>query len=147
MTTELVLLGTPGAPMPALQAHVDVRGAALLAVLGETLSLALFDLADDVAVAAIRIVRHPPYVDCRKAADGANVNDRRVRRADILAPLAEVTEDSDSADVDVDAFWYVDIDVPEGQQDGHRRARLVDCGRAQVEVQVPEGGGGQRPPA
>src|SRR5258708_38481861 len=92
-------------------------------------------------------MRHPPYVDRRKAASCENVNGRRVRGADILPPLAEVAEDRDSADLDINPFWHVDIDVPEGQQDGRGRARLVDGGFAQIEVQVAEGGGCEGPAA
>src|SRR5258708_19886889 len=92
-------------------------------------------------------MRHPPYVDRRKTASCASVNGRRVRGADILPPLAEVAEDRDSADLDIIPFWHVDIDVPEGQQDGRGRARLVDGGFAQIEVQVAEGGGCEGPAA
>jgi hypothetical protein len=114
---------------------------------GGKLALPLFYRADDVVIAAVRLMRHPPYVDRRKTARCANVNGRRVRGADILPPLSEVAEDRDSADVDVNPFWHVDINVPEGQQDGHGRPRPVDGGFAQIEVQVSQGGSCESPAA
>ncbi len=91
----------------------------MLAVSCRKLALALFKLAEDVAVAALHIVRHPPYVDCPTAAECANANDRGLRAADVPPPLAAVTEDGDSADVDIDAFRHIDIDVTAGHEDGH----------------------------
>ena len=106
------------------------------------LALALFDLAQNVAVAAVRIAWHLPYVDCRKAACCANVNGWRVWGTSVVPPLTEVTEEGDSADLDVNSFWDVDIDVPEDQQNGRGRARPVDGSLAQVREQFSQQAGG-----
>src|ERR1700730_7200929 len=111
------------------------------------LALLRFHRADDVVIAAVCLMRYPPYVDGRKTADCANVNDRRVRGTGILPPLAEVAEDRDSADVDADPFRHVDINVPEDQQDVYGRPRPVDDGFAQIEVQVSQGGSCESPAA
>jgi hypothetical protein len=58
-----------------------------------------------------------------------------------------VPEDRDSADVDVDAFRHVDIGVAEGREGGHGRLPVIDGGLTQVEVEIPEDTGGDRPPA
>ena len=94
-------------------------------------ALAAFKFAEYVAVAAAaHIVRHPPYVNCPGEAENADTNSWGVRAAGVAAPVPAVTEDGDSADVDVNAFWHVDIDVAERRQNGHRRPSLIDRGFA-----------------
>ena len=126
---------------------IDGGPAPALAVSAWKLALALFELAEDVAVIAVHIVRHAPYVDCPEAAECANVNGRGIRPADVAPPLAAVTEDGDSADVDVNALRHIYIDVTEGHEDGHGRLRMVDRGFAQIEVEVSQDSGGDGPPA
>jgi hypothetical protein len=58
-----------------------------------------------------------------------------------------VAKDGQTADVDVDAFRHVDIDVPEDRHDRHCRPLLIDSGSAQIEVKISEGAGGDSPPA
>jgi hypothetical protein len=104
--------------------------------------------ADDLAIAAIaHIVRYPPYIDRAGEAEYANVNGGGVRAAHIAAPIPTVAEDSDSADIDVNAFRQVDIDVTEGRENRHGRLRLVDGGFAEVEVEISEDASGDGPPA
>ena len=112
------------------------------------MATAVVKAVDDVAVAAAtHIVRHPPYVDCPGKAEYANVNGRGVRAADVAAPVPAVAEDGDSADVDINAFRHIDIDVTERRENRHRRPPLIDRGFAQIEVQISEGTGGDGPPA
>lgn len=61
------------------------------------LTLALFELAEDVAVAAAHVVRHPPDVDHPAAAEHPNVNGRGSQAAGFASPLAPVTEDIEPA--------------------------------------------------
>src|SRR5260370_32349140 len=103
--------------------------ALLVVSLGE-LALAVFKLAEDVAVAAAYIVRHPPHVDSPAAAEDPNVNGRGVRVAGVAAPFAAVAEDGQAADVDVDAFRHVDVDVAAPHQDGHGPLPPFDGGLA-----------------
>lgn len=104
--------------------------------------------AEDIAITAIaHIVRHPPYVDCPGKAEYANMNGRGVRAADVATPVPAVTEDGDSAHVDVNAFRHVDIDVTERRENCDRRPPLLDRGFAQVEVEISEGAAGEGPPA
>ena len=94
-------------------------------------ALAAFKFAEYVAVAAAaHIMRHPPYVNCPGEAENADMNSWGVRAAGVAAPVPAVAEDGDSADVDVNAFWHVDIDVAERRQNGHRRPPLIDRGFA-----------------
>jgi hypothetical protein len=120
----------------------------VLAILRRKLVPAVVKCAEDIAVtAAAHIVRHPPYVDCPGKAEYANMNGRGVRAAGVAAPVPAVAEDGDSADVDVNAFRHIDIDVTERRQNRHHRPPLIDGGFAQIEVQISEGTGGDGPPA
>ena len=107
---------------------------------------AVVKAVDDVAVAAaVHIGRHPPYVDRPGEAEYANTNGRGVRAAFVAAPLPAVTEDGDSADVGIDAFRHVDIDVTERRHDRHHCLPLIDRGIPQVEVEISEGTAGDGP--
>src|SRR6202023_2962989 len=98
------------------------------------LAPAVVKFAEDIAVAAAaHIVRHPPYVDCPGKAEYANTNDRGLQAADVAAPVPAVAEDGDSADVDINAFWHIDIDVTERRENRHRRPPLIHRGFAQIE--------------
>ena len=103
--------------------------------------------ADIPVTAAAHVVRHPPYIDCPGEAEHANTNGGSVRAAGITAPVPAVAEDSDSADVDANAFRHVDIDIAEQRENRHRRPPPVDRGFPEVEVEIPEGAGGDGPPA
>src|SRR6266705_5954107 len=108
----------------------------LLATSLGKLALTVFKLAEDVAVTAVvHIVRNPPYVDCPGKAEYANVDGRGGRAVGVAAPVPAVAEDGDSADVDVNAFRHVDIDVAERRQNGHRRLAVIDGGFTQIEVE------------
>lgn len=109
------------------------------------LTLALFELAEDLAVTSVHIVGHPPHVHCPAAAEHADVHDRGVGTDDIVPPVTVVTEDGQPADVDVDALRHIDIGVTEDREDGHGGVRLVDGGFTQVEVEVSEGASGEGP--
>ena len=91
-------------------------------------------------------MRHPPHVDGPGKAKNANMNSRGVRPADVTAPVPAVAEDGGPADVDVNAFWHVDIHVAERRQDGYHRPSLIDRGFTQIKVQVSENTGSERPP-
>jgi hypothetical protein len=66
--------------------------------------------------------------------------------AGVAAPVPAVAEDSDSADVDVNAFRHIDIGVTERCDNGHRCLPVIDGGFTQVEVEISEDTGGQCPP-
>jgi hypothetical protein len=118
------------------------------AVLVRELALVTFKLADDVAMAAaLHVVRHAPYVDCPDKTDYADMHGRGVRGAGVVAPVPAVAKKGDSADIDVDAFRYIDIGVTKHDKDGYRGPRLIGSGFAQVEVQISEGTDGEGPPA
>src|SRR5438045_9400518 len=109
-------------------------------VSGRELALALFELTEDLAVAAAHVVRHPPDVDGAKDAERADVDGRGVGMAAVAPPVPAVAEEAEAADVDVDAFRHVDVDVAERREDGDGCLRKVDGGFAQIEVEVTEGG-------
>ena len=88
-------------------------------------------------------MRHPPHIDRPGKAEYANMNGRGVRAPGIGAPVPAAAEDGQSADIDVDTFRHVDIDVPERRQNRHRRPLPIDGGVAQIEVKVSEGTAGQ----
>src|SRR5262245_56475508 len=116
-------------------------------VSGRELALALLELTEDVAVVAAHVVRHPPDVDRAKDAERADVDGWGVGMPGVVPPVPAVAEESEAADIDVDAFRDVDVDVAEGREDGHVRLREVDGGFAQIEVEVTEGGCRDGPPA
>src|SRR5215472_7389058 len=62
------------------------------AVSGRELALALFELTEDVAVAAAHVVRHPPDVDRAKDAERADVDGRGVGMAAVAPPVPAVAE-------------------------------------------------------
>jgi hypothetical protein len=70
-------------------------------VSGRKLALALFELAEDVAVAAAHVVRHPPDVDRAKDAEGADVAGGGLGMPAVAPPVPAVTEEGEAADVDV----------------------------------------------
>ena len=72
---------------------------------------------------------------------------RGVGAVSVEAPVPAVAKKADSADVDVDAFRHIDIDVPERRQNGHRALPVVDRDVAQVEVEIPETAGSDGIPA
>ena len=104
-----------------------------------------FELAEDLVVAALHVMGDAPDVDRRKAAERANVNGRRVRAGLVAAPLAAVTEQGGSADVDVDALRDVDVDVAEASKNGYDGPRVVDFGFTQIQIKIPESTDGQSP--
>jgi uncharacterized protein (TIGR02246 family) len=114
---------------------------------GRKLPLTLFGSADDVAVSAPRVTRHAPDVNCRTAASGPNANYRRVCASNVPPSVPEVAKNGDPADLDVDVFRHVDIDVPAGEQEGYGRARLIHHRIAEVEVQIAEDRRATGPPA
>lgn len=116
-------------------------------LLSGELTLALFELAEDLAVTSVHIVGYPPYVDCPAAAEDTDLHDRGVRTDDVVPPVTAVTEDGQPADVDVDALRHIDIRVTADREDGHGGVRLVDGGFTQVKVEVAESAGGEGPPA
>jgi len=75
------------------------------------------------------------------------INTVGVCGSDVPPAVPEVTEYGDSADVDVDVLWHVDIDVPEDEQQAHGSMRLVQHRVAQVKVQIAKGSRAQSPPA
>ena len=109
---------------------------------------AVFKFPEDIAIAAAaHIMRHPPYIDCPGKAEYANMNCRGVRAVNVAAPVPAVAEDSDSADVDINAFRHIDIDVTERRENRHCRPPLIDRDFAQIEVEISEGAGGDGPSA
>ena len=96
-------------------------------------------LVEDLVVAAVHLMRHAPDVDRCNAAERADVNDWRVRARYIAAPLPAVTEQGDSADLDVDALGHVEVDIAEASKDGHDRPRVVDLGFTEIQVKIPKG--------
>ena len=70
------------------------------------------------------------------------MNGRGVRATDVASPVPAVAENGKAADVDIDTFRHVDIDVPEGRHHRHCCLLLLDSGIAQVEVEIAEGTGG-----
>lgn len=111
------------------------------------LTLALFELAEDLAVTSVHIVGHPPHIYGPAAAEYANVNGWGVGADDVAPPVTVVTEDGQPADVDVDALRHIDIGVTADREDGHGGVRLVDGGFTQVEIEVAEDAGREGPPA
>ena len=61
------------------------------------LTLALFELAEDLAVTSVHIVGHPPHVHCPAAAEHADVHDRGVGTDDIVPPVTVEVEVSEGA--------------------------------------------------
>ena len=109
------------------------------------LVLFVLKLAEDLVVAALHLMRHAPDVDRRNTAERANVNSWRVRTGYIAAPLPTVTEQGDSANLDVDALGHVEVDIAEGSKDGHDRPWVVDLGFTEIQVKIPEGADCQCP--
>src|SRR5438094_7106950 len=95
-------------------------------VSGRELALALFELTEDVAVAAAHVVRHPPDVDGAKDAERVDMDGWGVGVPAVASPVPPVAEESEAAHVDVDAFRHVDVDVAEGREDSDGRLRKVD---------------------
>ena len=119
-----------------------------LATSAGKLALAALKLAEDVAIAGVpHVLRHPPDVNCSDKPENANMNGRGVGAVSIAAPVPAVAHEADPADVDVDPFWHIDVDIPECRENGHRGLPLVDRDVAQVEVEIRETAGGQGPPA
>src|SRR5690349_10936608 len=112
---------------------------------GRKLALAVFNLTEDLAVVAAHVVRHPPDVDGAEDAERADVDGRGVRMSAVAPPVPAVAEEGEAADVHVDTLRHVDVNVAEGGEDGDGRLRKVDGGFAQIEVEVAEGGGRDRP--
>ena len=101
-----------------------------------------------LAIAGVsHVLRHPPDINRPGKAEGANMNGRGVRAVSVEAPVPAVAKEADSADVDVDAFWHIDIDVSERRENGHGGLPVVDRDVAQVEVEIPETAGGHGLPA
>jgi hypothetical protein len=74
------------------------------------LALAVFKLAEDVAVAGVpHVLRHPPDVDCPGKAERLNMNDGSVRAVGVPAPVPAVTKYGDPAYLDVDAFRHKSV--------------------------------------
>src|SRR5215831_7902061 len=73
-------------------------------VSGRELVLALLELAEDVAVVAAHVVRHPPDVDRAKDAERADVDGWGVGMTAVVPPVPAMAEQGEAADVDVDAF-------------------------------------------
>src|SRR5580704_17509517 len=102
----------------------------------------------DVAIAGVpHILRDPPDINRPGKAAGANMNGRGVGAVSVEAPVPAVAKEADSTDVDVGAFWHIDIDVSERRENGYRGLPVVDRDVAQVEVEIPETAGGDGPPA
>jgi hypothetical protein len=118
-----------------------------VATLAGKLVLAALKLAEDVPIAGLpHVPRHPPDVNCPDKPENANMNGRGVRPVGIAAPISPVADEADPADVDVDPFWQIDVDIPERRENRHRSLPLVDRDVAQVEVEICETAGGQGPP-
>jgi hypothetical protein len=110
------------------------------------LALTAFGLADDVVITASEhVVRHSPYVNRPGTAEYADMNGRGVWTRYVEAPLPDMAEDWESADIDADALRYVDIDVAGHCEQDHRGLWAIDCGFAQVEVQISERARGEGP--
>ncbi len=75
------------------------------------------------------------------------MDDRGIWAAGVAAPVPAVAEDGDSADVDVNAFRHIDIDVTERRENRHRCPPLIDRSFAQIEVEISESTGSEGPPA
>jgi len=105
-------------------------------------------LPEDVSIAGVpHVLRHSPDINRPGKAEGADMDGRGVGAVSVEAPVPAVAEKADSADVDVDAFRHIDIDVPERCQNGHRALPVVDRDVAQVEVEIPETAGSDGIPA
>ena len=109
------------------------------------LVLFVLKLVEDLVVAAVHLMRHTPDVDRRNAAERADVNGWRVRTGYIAAPLPAVTEQGDSANLDVDALGHVEVDIAEGGKDGHDRPPVVDLGLTEIQVKIAKGADCQCP--
>jgi len=120
----------------------------VLAASARKLTWAVLKLLEDVAIAgASHVLRHPPDINRPGKAEGADMNGRGVGAVSVEAPVPAVAKEADSADVDVDAFWHIDIDVSERRENGHRGLPVVDRDVAQVQVEIRETAGGDGPPA
>jgi len=122
--------------------------APVLVISGGKLAAAVMERPQDLTVtAAAHIARHPPHVDGPGQAEYANVNARGVRLAGVAPPIPAVAENGEPANVDVDAFRHIDIDVPGRRQNVYRRPPLINGGVAQIEIEISEGTSGKGPPA
>src|SRR5580692_9323064 len=78
------------------------------------LALALLDLAEDLAVAAVHVTRHAPHVHGPETAHHADPEEGGVWAAAVAPPLAAVAGNGHAADVHADPFGHVDVRVAEG---------------------------------
>jgi len=119
-----------------------------LAASARKLARAVLKLPEDVAIAgAPHVLRYPPDINRPDKAEDANMNGRGVGAVSVEAPVPAVAKEVDATDVDVDAFWHIDIDVSERRENGHRGLPVVDRDVAQVEVEIRETAGRDSPPA
>jgi hypothetical protein len=112
--------------------------------LGGKLSLLLFQLLDQLAVAAAHLVWDASHVDRGKQTEDTKVNDWSVGVGKVASPLAAATEYGDSGNVDIDTFGHVNVDVAEEGYHGHSRFRVLDFDVAKIQIEIRDDGDCER---
>jgi hypothetical protein len=108
------------------------------------LPLLSLQVTGDLSVGAAHPMRHPPHIHRPEEGERTNTNAGRALVGNVLPPLTAVAEGGNTAEVDFDAPWHIDVSVPKRDQDGHDCLRAVHLGLAQIKVEVTKSSDGKR---